>query len=358
MKILVIDMIYPFGHKGLNRKLVNILTSFSEVILLDYQNYYDGLKTNNNLSLVEIKKPLLFSENKFLKRIYHCLNIIRVKRSIFRKNYDAVLVMTHENISFSLMRFLLNGKPIFIIHHNTIDLLNGKLNKYFFKKYMNSVNHIVFADFIKEGIIKKTNVNAKKVKVLEHPLSNNIPMQIDNSINNGIIEKTFLSLGLGSDEELIKKLVRIEKESQYFTKNGLNLIIRSVKINFESPGLKIFTGILSEDEYFELYKKASVYLLLYPISYQLRFSGSILNALQSGKCVIGTNIPLVRYFSKLYPNNCRVAKSIEDLLMQLTTSDFRFDAKEYENFKSKHSDANVRLQMEKIFKSNNDLNMT
>ena len=347
-------MIYPFGHKGLNAKLVNTLKSFSEIILLDYQSYYDSISNDDNLYKIKIEQKMLFSEHKIFKRIFHSINLINMKRITTEEDYDAILIMTYENISFSFINFLFKKKPVFLVHHNTIDLLNSRLNKYFFQKYMNKVNHIVFAEFIKEGLIEKTNVDRKRVTILEHPLSNNILVDKNRIVNNRNNNRVFVGLGLGSDEGLIKKLIELDKKESLFKKSGIKVILRSEKQEYESEGLKVFTGILPEDEYYELYNMASAYLLLYPSSYQNRFSGSILNALQSGKCVIGTDIPLVRNFSELYPNNCRIAYDIKHLLNQLITSNFDFSIEEYELFINKHSDATVLQNLKEIFDTENE----
>lgn len=353
MKIAIVDMYYEYGHKGLNTSLVKILNSFSDIILLDYQEYYKNISSSEKLSKIQLRRIFPIMGNRISRLIRNCLNLSIICRMLFRKEYDAILIVTYDNISLSIMWTLLKRKPIYIIHHNNIDGFRDKAENFFFKRYMNHVNHIVFAEFIKEGLISKMNVNRDRVFVLDHPLVKMLTIDVGNDcINKETTNKIFVSLGLGSDENLIQQLIEIDKENGYFENNCMKLILRSRLNNYESKGLKVFTGILPEDEYYKLYKMSSAYLLLYPETFQNRFSGSILNALQCGKCVISTDIPIARYFSTYYPNNCRIITNIENLLTELTDFNLRFNYKEYEELLRRHDDSTIRKQAMHIFVSN------
>jgi len=350
MKIAIVDMIYPFGHKALNSSLIKILKSFSDIILLDYQDYYENIHVDEKLNKIQIKKLLFVSRITILKTICNCINLMIIKRKLFRQEYDALLITTYENVSLSTMRFLFKNKPLYIIQNNNIDLLQSKTDTFFFRRYMNSVNHIVFAQFIKEGLTLKMNVNPDRVFVLEHPLIKGFAIDVKNDyINKSANKKVFVSLGLSSDENLIRQLIKIEKESEYFKNNGMKLILRSSIYKYESDGLRVFTGTLPEDEYYRLYKTSSAYLLLYPKTFQNRFSGSFLDALQCGKCIISTDIPIAHYFKNLYPINCRIITDAKDLLVVLANYDFNFSHKEYNNFLKRHDDSVIRVQAMSIF---------
>jgi len=350
MKIAIIDMIYPFGHKRLNSSLVEMLKSFSEIVLLDYQNFYENICTDEKLSKIQIKKLFFVPRLTILKRICDCINLIIIKKKLNGEEYDALLIMTYDNIGLSIMKFLFEHKPIYIVHHNNIDLIKSKIDFFFFKRYMNCVNHIVLSEFIKEGLISKTNVNRNRVYVLEHPLSKNITVDIRKEyIDMNSKNRVFVSLGLGSDEFLIHQLIEIDKQGEYFKNNGIKVILRSRIYDYESDGLKVFKGILPEDEYYRLYAISSAYLLLYPDMFQNRFSASLLNALQYGKCVISTNIPMASHFGSLYPSNCRIITDIKHLLDELINGEFKFSHEEYDDLLKRHEDNMIKEQARGIF---------
>ena len=350
MKIAIVDMIYPFGHKELNSSLVEILKSFSNVLLLDYQDFYDKICVDEKLDKIQIKKLFFAPRLTLLKIFFYCINLLIIKKKLLGENYNALLIMTYENISLSIMKFLFIRKPIYIVHHNNIDLLKSKIDFFFFKKYMNYVNHIVLSEFIKEGLISKTNVNRDRVYVLECPLAKIITVDIVNDcIDEKLNSKVFVGLGLGSDENLIRQIIEIDKENEYFKNNCMKLILRSRINNYNSDGLKVFTGVLPEDEYYRLYKNSSAYLLLYPETFQNRFSASLLNALQCGKCVISTKIPMAAHYEKLYPNNCKIIENVEQLLIELNNFEFNFNHKEYEDLIKRHENGVIREQAINIF---------
>lgn len=73
-------------------------------------------------------------------------------------------------MGFAIARFLFAGKESYLFHHRNTAELSNKYKRKIFLSYANSVNHIVFTEFIKDYLVNELHVTASRVFVLPHPL--------------------------------------------------------------------------------------------------------------------------------------------------------------------------------------------
>ncbi len=351
MKIAIIDQLFPFGHKKLNSSLIKIIKSDFEIILLEYQNCYNDISSDESLEKIKLKWMLFPKRIRILQVLCNLINLFVMIFMLRKKEYDEILLLTYENISFSLFMAVFKKCPVYIMHHNNIDFLKSRADFFSFKSYMNKVTHIVLADFIKKGLIAKTKVDHNRVYVLNTPLRECFKKNNEKS-QNGI----FISLGLGNNENIISQLIELDKKVCFFKKNKIKLVLRSNRNEYESEGMKVFSGLLSEQEYYDLFASATAYLSLYPKSFQNSFSLSIFNALQLKKRVICTDIPVARHFKELYPQNCIIFKNMEELLAELSNYDHKFNMEEYGRLLKKHDESSIRQQLINIFCKRTNVN--
>ncbi|NLJ89014.1 MAG: hypothetical protein GX327_09650 [Epulopiscium sp.] len=263
-------------------------------------------------------------------------------------DYDFIVVSSFETIMFVIGRyFFKKDDKIILFHHFNTDELNNKIKAWFFRRYMNKVTHIVFAEFIKDYLINNFDINPKKIFVMPHHM--NI---ID---ENTTMKKEFDCVGLSNsnDEEIISEILQKEKQEKVFKKMGCKVVLKSKIHEFDDGYLKIVKGYL-EKEVFDNYinNTQSIYMP-FPSSFQYRMSGTLIDALSNGKIVYGSDIPVMRYYSKRHPNICKVVDNADSFINKLLNkkdniSDY---TKDFERFKQEHSEEKIEGVFRKIFNS-------
>lgn len=349
MKILVLDMLYPRGHKSLSKALIRLLSRFSDVFVVDYKNYYEGLTENDKIQKINIDSQLFFSKGAPLIHMASFYNLLLTKIKLQNINYDAIIFFSISNTSYYYARKIFKDTPVFVFHHNNIDKLTKKKEFRLFQKYMNTINHIVFADFIKDGFESLTGINSNLVHVLNHPMDADIPNDLNNQIEpEKKCIKTFVGLGLSNDEELIDQLILLDKKID--EEVDAKIILRSKEKKYSGKIVDIISGYLENDEYNRLYKNSEGCLVCYPRTFNLRYSGTFMNAMINKKVIISTDISLARHFNYQYPNNCIVAKNAEHIIEIVKGFNRKFDMSEYAKFMNAHGDNKISEDLYNLLK--------
>lgn len=349
MKLLIFDTIFPVGHKDLNNRLIELMSQFSELIVLNKSGYYSEKQREN----IRIKTSNLFLpivKNVFINQCFQLWNFLIAILTVVFVRYDKVLFFTYDTIGFSIGRFLFLNKNVYLFHHRNTAELSNKYKRIIFSFYSNTVNHIVFTDFIKAYLVNELHVPASSVSVLPHPLI--FPDKVsDKQEEMDQTQKMFVGLGYANDEQLLKDIVTKESETHILEKHGVKLILRSKVWNHKGKTISIFKGHLRREEYDHYFYSTKAVLLLYPDSYKNRFSGAIMDAFIHGKVVIGTNVPIASYFSKCYPASCMITTSVDDLFNKIITFEHpsgEIMEKEHSFFLQQHSDQIVMYKLKQI----------
>jgi hypothetical protein len=342
MRLLILDQVFPIGHKSLNSKFVALLSERYDLIILNHKNFYDQ-ELFKNVVFLNIKLIAFPWKNSFFNILSSFFNSIIIgTKSLFIK-YDKVLLLTFDTIGYVFLSFFMH-KSVYLFHHNNTDHLKNKYLYLFFRIYKNNVRHIVFADFIKEALMKY-NLDEKNIYILPHPLTDSIP-QINYTKSNMQDIKYYIGLGYATDEKIIGDIINFENKTGILKNNNICIILRSSNIVYESLNIKVINKHLDKSEYENYFSLANAILLLYPINYENRFSGVILDAFRYSKKVIGTNIPIINYFAQLYPNSCIPFETIEDLFISLVNLDDSFSDDDFNLFIENHLDCKIE---EKLF---------
>lgn len=342
MSIYIIDTVCPKGHKELNKKIISLLPEYYNKIVVNSNGFYSkediGRFSCVNLGLIAFKTRMISII------ITQLLNYLKIRFKIGDKVDDIKMFTTFENVSFIFAVFFFRRSKKVVFHHDNVDYLNIKYIRFFFRLYMNNITHIVFADFIKDRLIE-VGVEEKKIFVLTHPIP-----ETETIINENQSQKLFIGLGYASDSNVFREIIEYENKHKLLEENEINLIFRTKDFEYNSKNIKLINKHLSRAEYNNLFFEARGVFLFYPNTFKYRFSGALLDAFRNKKFVIGSNIPIVRYFNKLYPRMCFYFNSISELF-DILISDKKVNDSEFRSFIQRHSDNQIKEEFELIMKS-------
>lgn len=343
IKVSVIDTIFPIGHKKLNNILINLLPKEElDLLVINSNNFFEE-ENEKNIKFKKINIRKNYSRYS-LMILFQIVYYFKIWIKLFFRNDDILLFFTFENLAFSFANILFCNKRKILFHHNNTSFLSSKLHLFFFKFYMNSVEHIVFAEFIKKRLIE-LGVKENLIFVITHPIPKENTVKVS-------LEKQpsfFLGIGYASDEGLYKEIIEYEGKHNFLRTNDIHIVLRSKKMEFSNTNISIINSHLSEEDYENLNKNSIAILCLYPKTYNYRFSGAILDGLRNRKKIIGTDIPIIQHFSKKYPNLCHSFNDVGDLFMLMKKiKESKFEEEDYKLFLRDYDDSVIKKQLKKI----------
>jgi hypothetical protein len=342
VKILYLDFLYPEGHIRQNIEYINCLSHFSKVYVPCPKTRY-----NSGILKAEILKNDAFKikEGRIHNRLSSIGAMLRSAVLTRKKNPDYIFVSTYETMAFAIGRlFFRKHDQLFLLQHFNIDELENKIKRWFFKSYMKKVDHIVFEDFIREYLIEKFKLDEKRIHVLPHQLNENLPKV------NG--EKKYSCVGLSNsnDEKIIAEIINIEKQYGILKQAKRRVVLKSKTIEFDNGYLKVFKGYIADDEYNEYIDHSECLYMPFSMTFRYRMSGTLVDALSNNKIVLGSDIPLMRYYANKYPSACKIvygAKDIFEYILKLETDDA---SGEFKQFKESHSSKIIIERLRSIFR--------
>ena len=343
MRIAVVQMRYPQGHRRLDQEYLRILSCDHKLLLVDDGKYFtDDFCTTIGAERMCVR-PIMVNRWEIFQRLLHYLNLTIVLLKLKKRDYDALLFLNIHNALY-YYRWL-PKKKIVLFHHQDIDsALSFKPYHEAAKKVANRFLHICLAKFIKEGIIEKFNIEKEKVFVVHQPL---VFKHIE--FNQKSKENLIIGIGRSTEESIIQQMVGYDKQS--ISRRENSIIMRSKLIEYKGNSLTVIKGFLPRDEYESLYDRAKSSLVTYPHTYKLRYSGIIDDSLSKGLSVFANDNPCSRYFSSVYPTCVFVFKTPEELWTMTQKQIPIPDEQELKLFAERHSPEYVRNQFKKVFES-------
>jgi len=353
-RIVVAEVLYPEGHKYYNERLIGVLSSIADVLLLDNGSYYNAMTLPSNVEKVMIKhsEPSVerfYRVKKFLPFIkYEPLLLLsyikyyyRISRIAKKYGIKKIVLLTVQNNALSMSLPFFKGIDVYIFHHNDIDAIDYRpIDTKLFKLSMNKVYHMVLAQFIKDGLIKLSGVGEDRVYVIHEPSS--IDKDVDKISFTGR-QPIIIGLGTTCEENVLKEFEELDKK--YTTKLPFSIILRNKEIEYEGNNLRIIKKYLTREEFDYFLSNATACLVLYPNDFKMRYSGIIDDALNNGMGVYGSNIPVMHYFSKEYPESCHILYSAEDCFSILQKEFKTAETQDIKRFIQRHSFEYVKNQL-------------
>jgi uncharacterized protein (UPF0335 family) len=347
LKVLFLDFLYPKGHKIFNKNLIECLSEFSKVTVLSQKDYYKDFKKDITKAYI-VEQNYFSTNNRILSRINSI--IIMAKSASFCKKQkpDYIFVSSFETSSFALAKwFFKTLENIFIVHHNNTDELKNLIKTKVFKSYMNKVNHIVLEEFIKEWLVNEIGVKSDRIYVVPYPIN------ADNTTLNQRSEKYYcVGLSNSNDEKFIEKIINLEKENETLLKLNKKVILKSRVNEFDNGYLKVLKCYLKKSEYDEYISNCKFIFMPFPSTFCNRMSGTLMDALSNNKIVLGSDIPLIRCYSKEYPNICKTVRNANEFFATINTAEQDDDcySGDFLAFKRNHSKENILKKLISIFK--------
>lgn len=355
MKIAVLDFGLSKTHRRFNMEYFRALSEFAELYIINSGSYYNELEEVDNIHIVEagidVNAQYNLPRNPVIRAVAArklALSNMKKNRVIFEreKNFDYVLIMGYEVITFSLFKlYIPRGIPIVLFEHQQIDEISNLVKNLFFSLYKNKVNHIVMEETFKDFLINKKKVKRENVFVVHYLIRT---MKVFDKKQKGE-RYSIIGISSNNDEKIISELVEEERRTQFLKDTNCNIVLRSKCTQYSDQYLKVENKFYSDAEYDSLFGKADAVLAASPKDFVHRMSGPVVNAIEAGKIVIGTESPQVVNFQRLSPNNFRIYKNFEELKNIILNGRFDIDVEELQFLQKRHSRENITKELKKCF---------
>lgn len=312
-KVLYMNLLYNnSGQRRMDQNIIDKLVEISDVYVVCSKGWY--IHENAKAKYIYYEPTSMGFKGKKAHFIKEINNLIFAKKLYNKYQFDTLFFASFETSIFLFSKILFQKflNDCFIVHNNNIDRFNAvNLKKKHFSKYMNRVNHIVLEKFIGD-YLEKEGVDKNRIYVLPHPLNINYstPKEYD-----------CVGISNSNSEELISSIINYERHNNLVRLSKCKILLRSKNYNYDDGYLKVFSGWLSDDKYNQYISSAKRLYIPFPSSFQYRVSGSIVDAFSNHIPVIGSDIPLLRYYQKEYGNICVIVSSPKDFIK--TVIDFK-----------------------------------
>lgn len=310
-----------FGHRRQNQSIVRVLSELGDLSIVFPEGWISNIPDGVKTYTFEPKKYHIKENAAQILKSLECMNYARKLDK--EDNFDCIIFASYNVYAMGVVRLLFKNadKRVYIIHHNIIDQLEvSSVKRIIFNCFKNSTNHILIERFIAEQFAKATTISVDRIFYFSHQLN-----KIEYALNEDI---DYLGISNSNDENWVKKMVEDEIENEWLKKEKIRMILRSTETVFDDGFLTVITGRLSDSEYYDYVLRSKVILVPFPKDFRYRVSGSVVDAFSNRKRVIGSDIPVIKEYSKLYPRICKSGISAQDLLK---------DHKNHENNKVKES---------------------
>lgn len=346
-KIVYLDFVYPKSHLRLDVNQINCLSNIGDVYVLSPKGRYRNFPSNVHLTE---KKSIIPKRGKFATRICSLWTMLISASFCHRLKPDYVFVSSYETIVFALGRVLFGGRyKIVLLHHMNIDELTSRVKRFFFKSYMNKVEHVVFLAPIKEYLVETFGIRAEQIHVLPHHNLRN------SSVHSSVESKkkyTCVGLSNSNDEKMIEDIINLEKISGRFKENNCRVILKSKVIEFDDGYLKVIRGFLENDVFQEYLSNTQCVYIPFSPTYRYRMSGTLIDAFSNDKIVCGSDILCIEEYSKRYPSICDIITDAGQFCEFVSSMKVTLGAnqkKSFEDFKRDHSTEKIVRIMGEIF---------
>lgn len=341
MRIAVIQMMYPIGHRRLDEEFVRILSKEHQLIIVDDGKYFSKeICDNSNIERLVVAQPYINRWEPlkvFMRRL--CLLLVLFK--LRKIKYDVLLFLNCHNSLYKIERWLPSKKRV-LIHHFDVDglLCNNKFLHHF-SSVKNNFEHVFLADYISNNFIAQTGVDKNHVYTVHQPLV------FENAEDNEKKENLLVGLGNSTDELFVSEAIELDqkKQSEEFK---CRLILRSKRTDYKGHNLEVITGFLPRTQYESLYSRAKVSVVNYKQSYIFRYSGIIDDSLSKGLFVISNDTLCGRYFASVYPNSVRIINGINDVWEMMKGPLPQSPESERKLFRERHSSQYVLAQFNSV----------
>lgn len=342
MEILYFNALYQQGHRYMDKKNIYNLSCISKLTVLEPRGWYDETLEN----VVYYRSALKEKKNarridSWICALKNCREAAKLARKL---GIDIIVFGEYELITIPIaIKFFPRKAKIIVYNHNNVDQLeNSAIKRLVINRLKNKIYHCTLEPFIKEYLVEKYGLKEERIFVWPHPIERKDKYSGDSIIYDCV------GISNSNDGEIIKSICDNEIKSGRIKENGLKVILRARGAEkFDNGFLRTLNGWLSQEEYEEYFNRSRSILIPFPQSFKYRISGAVFDGLINKKIVIGSDIPLMRYYSKKYPSLCFIYEKGNVLDAIIDAGKHQMNMDSYETFLKDHSDLSIQAIMQK-----------
>lgn len=305
----------PKGHKFYDTEFLRYVSSKKSVTYVCKSGYLDknilnefGIKIHEIPEKYYPEDPYL--NMSILKKIEHwmkCFSVLRVIQKINFEDYEKIIFLDFNFITVPLLNFLKNKRKIYFVNHR-MGTVNQKLKKILLNSLNVDFNFVFLAEYIRD-YYKSIFPKYENLFVIHHPLP--LLKDIENTNNGNII----FAPGASNSELFIDILYQNKEDLEsYLNREGVQLIIKSKKISYESKDLIIYNNFLSDVDYHNYLTQSFCVVQFYDTSFDYITSGVFYEALGNSKPIIALDNLFIRSMVPVMKDNLVIFNDIESFI--------------------------------------------
>lgn len=292
------------------------------------------------------KRSLRVRSGRFINRLDSLKVTIQSALISNEIDPDYVFISTFDTLTFAIGKlFFKNLDKVFLLHHLNVDELGNRIKRSFFNTYAFSVNHFVFEKFIKDHLVDLCNLKSEKVFILPHQM-------IQNEQKTNRNDYSCVGLSSSNDESFIAGIVEKEKRSNILKESNCRVILKSAVVKFDNGALKVISGFLAQDIFNDYINNCECVFIPLPQNFRYRVSGTLIDALSNNKIVFGSDVPIVKWYSLLFPNICKIINTVDDFFKAVLSIDSMQKDElncDFDRLREEHSIEAIENSLKKAF---------
>lgn len=311
---LFVDFMVEDSHRVYCNAIMKAINERSSSVVIEKMDYIDYQEDEQH-KVHEIETREIVGNYPIKARVNTVYNYLKTLNIAKKYEFKKIVVLGYDPVMFSFMyKTLIGMGELFIVEHHQLDEVSvSKWKRRLWDSYKLKVNHILLDKSIVEITSNDFSIPSDKIYVFPHPcMFERILIEKKNE-NTGEIK--VLCISQSNDANQMKELVEYERKTRFFEKNNIKLVIRyneSLLVD-GLTGFVVIKGFLPEPDYKRLNEECDIVLMLFPLEYRYRCSGTLIDALAAGKKVISSAVPESIFYARTYPALCRTYNKVEDI---------------------------------------------
>ena len=311
MRVLIVDPLSYIGHVNYNYGIIRGISLVADYSIIVNHKMEDelqkhGIKKEHFLDSYSDQWNITALAAKYKKKaIYHILfrlfflKVILQARKL-KKEYDFILFISIDIISFSPISWLFNQK-CGIIDHGIGNMAKNRFYKTAWKMCNHQIKLVTLEEYIKDFVLQHDPL--RKTYVIRHPLPENKGITISDPVKEILI----FGPSASNDADFVNELKDCDLPE------GIQFIIKG-RESINKQGLNIYSERISDEQYNTYLNQARYILLAYDSEYNYRASGVLFEAAMAGKPVLILNNNTLCHYKQIFNDHVYLFKTTDELM--------------------------------------------
>lgn len=361
LNICLVDPLSPYGHKDVNRVLIEQLNEYGELTILCSNSLID--EKIDDVNYIQYNDDFFtIGKNPFWNRVRLIRVLTKMSEVINSESFDIIIFSSYEVLTtyfgFNILHLITKSKypRVYILNHSNIDDIdNSKIKQFAYRRLNKCITNIVYEDYIGEHIQK--NYNKKWIKV-RHNINNyklffrydNVKNSIKDFFSDTNMKYIIVPGMLSNQSEFMNQIILLDKEN-YFTKHRIKIFIKAKAVRYKSNYIYCFNEYLSDDEYSFLFERCNYVSIIYSSDYKYRVSGIYFDAVTFVRPIIFSSNMFFDCQRKRFGDiGINFTGILKDALDQITDERYEKEYKVIKEINNYYSDKNLKTDLQLICK--------